>query len=180
MTHWLNRQDIYDGTIIRVSCADTQLAGQVQSFDIVTHHGGAAVVPWRGDGVLLVRQRRPVVDETLLEIPAGKLESADDDRAGRAQAELGEEIGYHAGRLIRVADFYVSPGYCTERITVFLGLDLEPTEARPEATEDIEVVEVSLDEVRRMLDEGRFRDGKTIIGLRELLAYLAREGERHE
>ncbi|HOU39771.1 MAG TPA: NUDIX hydrolase [Promineifilum sp.] len=175
MTHWLNKQDIYDGKIIRVSRAETRLAGQVQAFDIVSHHGGAAVVPWRGDCVLLVRQQRPVVDEALLEIPAGKLESADDDPAARAQAELGEEIGYHAGRLVPVATFYVSPGYCTERIAVFLGLDLEPTEANPEATEDIEIVEMPLDEARQMLDEGRFRDAKTIIGLRELLAYLARE-----
>ena len=178
MTQWLNRQDIYDGKIIRVSRAETLLAGQTQRFDIVSHHGGAAVVPWRGDCVLLVRQRRPVVDEPLLEIPAGKLESAGDDPAARAQAELGEEVGYHAGRLIPVANFYVSPGYCTERIAVFLGLDLEPTEARPEDTEDIEVVEMPLEEARRMLDAGSFRDGKTIIGLRELLAYLAREGEQ--
>lgn len=178
MTQWLNRQDIYDGKIIRVSRAETLLAGQTQCFDIVSHHGGAAVVPLRDGHVLLVRQRRPVVDESLLEIPAGKLESADDDPAARAQAELGEEIGYHAGRLIPVANFYVSPGYCTERIAVFLGLDLEPTEARPEDTEDIEVVEMQLSEARRMLDAGGFRDGKTIIGLRELLAYLAREGEQ--
>ena len=174
MTQWLNRQDIYEGKIIRVSRAETLLAGQTQRFDIVSHYGGAAVVPLRGDRVLLVRQRRPVVDESLLEIPAGKLESADDDPAARAQAELGEEVGYRAGRLLPVADFFVSPGYCTEHIVVFLGLELEPVEAEPEATEELEVVALSLDEVRRRLDEGRFRDGKTIIGLRELLAYLAR------
>ncbi len=178
MTDWHSLEPVYDGAIIRVSRAELRLRnGRLTRFDLVEHHGGAAVVPLLGDRVLLVRQRRPVVDEELLEIPAGKLESADDDPAARAQAELGEEVGYRAGRLIPVADFYVSPGYCTERIAVFLGLALEPVGAEPEATEDLETVALSLDEVRQRLDEHRFRDGKTIIGLRELLAYLARAEE---
>lgn len=173
MSHWIARRAVYDGAIIRVSAATRRLSnGETQPFDIVEHHGGVAVVPLLGDRVLLVRQPRPVTGETLLEIPAGKLEGPDDDVIARAQAELGEEVGYHAGRLIPAAEFYVSPGYCTERIHVYLGLDLAPVEAAPEATEEIERVELTLDEARRMLDERRFRDSKTIIGLRELLAYL--------
>lgn len=176
MSHWIRKQLVYDGTIIRVSAAAKQMPdGRSQPFDIVEHNGGVAVVPLLGDRVLLVRQPRPVAGETLLEIPAGKLEGPDDDVIARAQAELGEEVGYRAGRLIPAAEFYVSPGYCTERIHVFLGLDLEPVTAAPDATEEIEQVVLTLDEARRMLDERRFRDSKTIIGLRELLAYLERE-----
>lgn len=176
MSHWIARRAVYDGAIIRVSAATRRLSnGETQPFDIVEHHGGVAVVPLLGDRVLLVRQPRPVTGETLLEIPAGKLEGPDDDVIARAQAELGEEVGYRAGRLIPAAEFYVSPGYCTERIHVYLGLDLAPVEAAPEATEEIERVELTLDEARRMLDERRFRDSKTIIGLRELLAYLERQ-----
>ncbi|HRO91454.1 MAG TPA: hypothetical protein PLC06_13225, partial [Promineifilum sp.] len=80
-----------------------------------------------------------------------------------------------AGRLVPAAEFFVSPGYCTERIYVFLGLDLEPIAADPDADEEIERVELTLPEVRRMLDERQFHDSKTIIGLRELLAWLERE-----
>jgi ADP-ribose pyrophosphatase len=173
MGKWIIKRTVYDGTIIRVSAAEYRAAdGEVHPFDIVEHHGGVAVVPLLGDRVILVRQPRPVAGETLLEIPAGKLEGPDDDVAARAQAELGEEAGYRAGRLIPVAEFYVSPGYCTERIHVFLGLDLEPVAANPESSEEIELVELTLAEVRQMLAERRFRDSKTIIGLRELLAYL--------
>lgn len=176
MSHWIARRAVYDGAIIRVSAATRRLSnGETQPFDIVEHHGGVAVVPLLGDRVLLVRQPRPVTGETLLEIPAGKLEGPNDDAAARAQAELGEEVGYRAGQLIPVADFYVSPGYTTERIVVYLGLALQPVAATPEASEDIERVELSLDEVRRMLAAGEFHDSKTIIGLRELLAYVARE-----
>ena len=175
MGYWISKRLVYEGAIIRVSTATRQSAGGgAQPFDIVEHHGGVAVVPLLGDRVLLVRQPRPVAGESLLEIPAGKLEGPDDDVMARAQAELGEEVGYRAGRLIPAAEFYVSPGYCSERIHVFLGLDLTPVVAAPEETEEIERVEVTLDEARRMLDERRFRDSKTIIGLLELLAYLER------
>ena len=175
MGQWLTKRTVYNGAIIRVSAAEYRLpGGGAQPFDIVEHHGGVAVVPLLGDRVLLVRQPRPVAGESLLEIPAGKLEGPDDDVVARAQAELGEEVGYRAGRLVPAAEFFVSPGYCSERIHVFLGLDLTPVAAAPEATEEIERVEVTLDEARRMLDARRFRDSKTIIGLRELLAYLER------
>ena len=177
MAEWLEKKVEYEGTILTVKSAKARAGGGIVAFDIVEHHGGVAVVPLLGDRVILVRQPRPVVGQDLLEIPAGKLEGPDDDVAARAQAELGEEVGYRAGRLIPAAEFYVSPGYCTERIFVFLGLDLEEVESNMESTEEIERVELSLDEARRMLDERQFRDSKTIIGLRELLSYLDRGGK---
>ncbi len=175
MAEWLERETVYRGSIITVQRGRVRMnRGKVVAFDVVEHFGGVAVVPLLGDRVLLVRQPRPAAGESLLEIPAGKLEGPDDDILARAQAELSEEVGYRAGRLLPAAEFYVSPGYCTERIHVFLGLDLAPVDAAPEETEEIERVALTLGEVRRMLDERRFRDSKTIIGLRELLAYLDR------
>jgi ADP-ribose pyrophosphatase len=173
---WISKRTVYEGPIIRVLSGDVRLAnGHAHAFDVVEHHGGVAVVPLLGDRVLLVRQQRVVIGREMLEIPAGKLEGPDDDVAARAQAELGEEVGFRAGRLLPVAEFYVSPGYCTERITVFLGLDLVEVGVHPESTEDIEVVRLSLDEVRDRLDRHAFDDSKTIIGLRELFAYVARQ-----
>ena len=175
MDQWLHTTTVHKGTIITVKTATRLDAnGRVRPFDIVEHYGGVAVVPLLGDRVLLVRQPRPVAGRVMLEIPAGKLEGPDDDVVARAQAELGEEVGYRAGRLVPAAEFFVSPGYCTERIHVFLGFDLEPVAAAPEADEEIERVALTLSEVRRMLDERQFHDSKTIIGLRELLAWLER------
>ncbi len=173
MAEWLEKQTVYQGSILTLKRGRVRFrGGEIVPFDVVEHHGGVAVVPFLGDRVVLVRQPRPVVGRDLLEIPAGKLEGPDDDVVARAQAELSEEVGYRAGRLLPAAEFYVSPGYCTERIHVFLGLDLVEVGAAPEATEEIERVELTLDEVRRMLDGREFHDSKTIIGLRELLAYL--------
>ena len=180
MAEWIAKKTVYEGNILTVKSGRGRTGnGETVPFDIVEHAGGVAVVPLLGDSVLLVRQPRIVVGQDLLEIPAGKREGADDDLEARAQMELEEETGYRAGRLVRVADFFVSPGYCTERIVVFLGFDLTHVGAHPESSEDIEIVPLSLDEVRRMLDAGLFHDSKTIIGLRELLAYLERERLSH-
>ena len=191
MARWIDKKTVYEGSILTVKSGRVQMGnGEAVPFDIVEHAGGVAVVPLLlprpGDGidhsmgpsVLLVQQPRVVVAEELLEIPAGKREASDDDLMARAQAELEEETGYRAGRLVQVADFYVSPGFCTERIVVFLGFELTYVGAHPEATEEISVVRLPLDVVQHMLDEGRFHDSKTIIGLYALLAHLDRESRR--
>jgi ADP-ribose pyrophosphatase len=171
MAEWLAKTTIYEGAILSVASAYARIGDETVQFDIVEHNGGVAVVPLLAREVLLVRQPRIVVGESLLEIPAGKLEKGDDAES-RARAELEEETGYRAGRLEWADEFYVSPGYTTERIIIYLAFDLEFVGARPEATEEIELVRLPLEEVGQLLDEGRFRDGKTIIGLRQLLARL--------
>jgi len=177
MAEWVEKKTVYEGSILTVKSGRVLMDnGEAVAFDIVEHAGGVAVVPLLGQAVLMVRQPRMVVEQDLLEIPAGKREKGDDDLESRARAELEEETGYRAGRLVQVADFFVSPGFSTERIVVYLGFDLTHVGAHPESTEAIDVVRLPLDEMQRMLDEGRFHDSKTIIGLRELLAYLEREG----
>ena len=177
MAEWIDKKTVYEGSILTVKSGRLRMGnGEAVAFDIVEHAGGVAVVPLLGETVLLVRQPRMVVEQDLLEIPAGKREGADDDPEARARAELEEETGYRAGRLVQAADFFVSPGFTTERILVYLGFDLTHVGAHPESTEEIALVQLPLDEARRMLDAGRFHDSKTIIGLRELLAYLDREG----
>lgn len=173
MVEWVDKKTVFEGSILTVKTGRVLTAGgESVAYDIVEHAGGVAVVPLLDDSVLLVRQPRVAVEQNLLEIPAGKLERGDDNPAERAQAELGEEIGYRAGRLELVADFFVSPGFSTERILIFLAFDLEHVGAHPESTEDLQLVRLPLAEVRRMLDAREFRDSKTIIGLRELLAHL--------
>lgn len=176
MAEWVEKKTVYEGSILTVKSGRVLMDnGEAVAFDIVEHAGGVAVVPLLGQAVLMVRQPRMVVEQDLLEIPAGKREKGDDDLESRARAELEEETGYRAGRLVQVADFFVSPGFSTERIVVYLGFDLTYVGAHPEATEEIAVVRLPLAEVTRMLNEGRFRDSKTIIGLYALLAHLHQE-----
>lgn len=175
MVEWVDKKTVFEGSILTVKTGRVLTAGgESVAYDLVEHAGGVAVVPLLDDSVLLVRQPRLAVEQDLLEIPAGKLEGDGDDPVERAQAELAEEIGYRAGRLELVADFFVSPGFSTERIFVFLAFDLEYVGAHPESTEELQLVRLPLAELRRMLDTHEFHDSKTIIGLRELLAYLDR------
>ncbi len=123
----------------------------------------------------MIRQFRIAIGRELIELPAGRLEP-DEDPLSCAGRELEEEIGYRTGRLIPLASYFSSVGFSNERMYLFLALDLEKTERRLEADERIREVIMPLGEVREKLVNQEFEDLKTIIGLREALAYL--EGSR--
>ena len=105
--------------------------------EVVEHAEVVAIVPIDSDGnVLLVRQYRLPAAEALLEIPAGGVDDGESVEDA-AQRELQEETGYRAERLDRIGGFFVSPGYCTEFIHVFLATDLSRGSGRGDEDEDI-------------------------------------------
>jgi len=141
--------------------------------DIVRHPGAVSVVPLLDDGrVVMVRQYRAAIDAELIEIPAGKRDVPGEAPDLTAQRELGEEVGYRARELIKLAEFHNSPGFSDEHSFVFLGSGLEPTEIALDGVEErhMKVFEVPLTDALQMVFDGRITDGKTIIGL--LLAKL--------
>ena len=109
----------------------------------------------------------------MLEIPAGRLEPNEEPMRCAAR-ELEEEIGFKAGKLIPLASYFASVGNSNERMYLFLALDLEKTERHLEDDERIREVVMSLETVKEKLAKQEFEDSKTIIGLREALAYLER------
>jgi ADP-ribose pyrophosphatase len=138
--------------------------GTVKQFDALLHPGAVAIVAVDGDRVLLERQYRPVVGEWLYEIPAGTLEPGEEPEE-TARRELEEETGYRPGRLVKLVEFYSSPGVSTEKLIVFLADRLSRGRQRLEEDELIEVEWVRLSEALDMIRDGRIRDAKTIIGL---------------
>jgi ADP-ribose pyrophosphatase len=145
--------------------------GRLVHREVVEHDGGVGVVPVLEDRVILVRQFRIACGRDVIEIPAGRIEG-DEDPAHRARCELEEEVGYRAGRLVHVATCYPSPGYTNQVDYIYLAFDMEKTEQKLEHEEQVELVEVPLCELAQRLAHREFDDGKTIIGLRELLARL--------
>lgn len=140
--------------------------------DIVVHPGSAVVVPVFDDHtVALVRQYRHAAGEYLLEIPAGSLENGEDPQAA-ALRELEEEIGYRAGKLEKLAEFYVSPGFLTEKIHLFLASELTESAQKLDDDEIVEIVRVPIPEALDMIHKGAIQDAKSMVGL--LLA-----NERH-
>ena len=163
-------QFIYRGRIVDLSLEEHRLPdGRSASFEIIRHSGGAAVLPVLDDGrIVLIRQYRAAVGQTLWEIPAGRLEPGE-DAAACVLRELREEAGYLAGDLEKLGDLYPAVGYSDELIHLYLARDLVPVPRAPEPDEVIETFVLPIEDVRGMLRRGEIRDAKTQLAL---LLYL--------
>jgi ADP-ribose pyrophosphatase len=133
--------------------------------EVVTHSGGAGGLPIFEDGrVALVRQYRHPAKRELLEIPAGKLEPGESAESCAAR-EIEQEIGWRPGRMQLLADFYSTPGFCGEQLTVFLATELTPSQQELDHDEFVEIVYLSLAEAVDRAWRNEFADSKTIIAL---------------
>jgi ADP-ribose pyrophosphatase len=136
--------------------------GFVSDVEIVRHPGAVTIVPVDESGAIwFVRQYRHPVGETLLELPAGTLEP-DEAPAVTAAREIREEIGMTAKELKELGSFYVSPGYSTENMVVYLATGLSPAPLEQDLGEQIVVEKYPLGAVYAMIDEGKIRDAKTL------------------
>jgi ADP-ribose pyrophosphatase len=163
----------YEGRTVEVRSERVELPnGHQVELDVVHHPGAAAVVALDGDGsLLMVRQYRHTVGGWLLEVPAGKL-SAGEDPASCARRELEEEAGVRAATLRELGSIFVSPGFCDERIWLFLATDLVPTEQRLEADEVLAVERVPLAEAERRALDGELVDAKSTVAILRAAALL--------
>jgi ADP-ribose diphosphatase len=140
-------------------------------FEVVRHPGAAAVLPVTPNGdVLLVRQFRPAIRRSLMEIPAGVLDVDGEDPLGCAARELFEETGYRHRSLEFLGGIYTSAGFVDEYIHLFEAWTGDRQEGSPE--EGIEVLRRPLDEMVAAARAGRVRDAKTAVAL--LLAGVRR------
>jgi len=161
----LETRKIYSGRVVALRIDRVMLpSGRKSIREVVEHRGAVAAIPVKGDKIILIRQYRYPVDEVIYEIPAGTREKNETPDETMAR-ELEEEIGYRAGKLTHLFTFYSTPGFTTEKISIYLAEELEPVERRPEHDENIEVVEVEKERIPEMIKNGEIRDGKTIAAL---------------
>jgi len=154
------RGRVFDITVDEVTEGDT-----TYKREVVHHPGSAVIVPVFDDGtVALVRQYRHPAVKYLLEVPAGTLRRGEVPEIGAAR-ELEEELGVVAANLTKLTEFFVSPGFCEEKMWVYLATDLTETKQQLEDDEIIEVVRVPLSQALNMISSGEIEDAKTIIGL---------------
>lgn len=161
----VSSQKIFEGRVFKVT-VDTIREGKLTYQREVVHHGGSAViVPVFDDGtVVLVRQYRHPTVRYLLEVPAGTLASGERPEAGAAR-ELEEELGLRAARLEKLSEFFVSPGFCEEKMWIYLATGLTEGQQSPEDDEVLEVVRMPIADALEMITSGEIQDAKTIIGL---------------
>jgi 8-oxo-dGDP phosphatase len=177
----LDRETVYEGGIISLTRDRVSMPGGGDSIrDVVRHPGAVAVVALDDqERIVLVRQYRHPVGEHLWELPAGLRDADGELPELTARRELAEEALLAAGRWSLLADIYNSPGFCDERVLVYLAEDLSDT-PRPEGFVveheelDMTLERLPLAEAVRWVADGRIRNGSSVVGV--LAAAAARAG----
>lgn len=161
----ISSEKIYSGKIFDVSL-DRIREGEIEyEREIVSHDGSAVIVPVFADKtVALVKQYRHAAGKYLWEIPAGSLEKDENPEEG-ARRELEEEVGATAGKIELLSEFYVSPGFLSEKMFVFLATELTETAQNLEADELIEIEKFTFERAFEMIRRNEIEDAKTIVGL---------------
>lgn len=162
---FLKREQIYDGRVLNVVCDTVRLPdGKEATRELCLHIGAVAVLPLLSDKtVILEKQYRHAHGRVMLEIPAGKLNSKDEDRLKAAKRELREETGAVAKKWTELGMLIPTPAIVNEKIWMFLAEDIEFTDTELDDDEFIDVVRIPLDELCKMVMRGEVADAKTQI-----------------
>lgn len=161
----ISTESIYKGRIFEVSLDSIRENGIEYKREIISHNGSAVIVPvFADETVALVKQYRHAAGKYLWEIPAGSLEKGEDAKEGAAR-ELEEEIGVTAKTIEKLSEFYVSPGFLSEKMFVFMATDLTETAQNLEDDELIEVQRFTFAAAFEMIRRHEVEDAKTIVGL---------------
>jgi ADP-ribose pyrophosphatase len=161
----LDAEEVYHGRIIDVSVYTVRERDKTYKREVVHHPGGAGVVAVFDDQTIaLVKQYRQPPVRYVLELPAGRLSPPERPEECAAR-ELEEEIGVRAGRMEKLAEFFTTPGFCEEKLWVYLATDLTETQQSLEEDEFVEIIRVSFERAVEMIADGEIEDAKTIIGV---------------
>ncbi len=168
----LSSEYVYNGKVIDVKRDDVLVANGHKSVrEVVEHSGGVVILALKGDKILTVKQYRYPLKDVSIELPAGKLERGEEpDYASKR--ELEEETGYIAKDWKSLGYIYTSPGFCDEKLYLYLAKDLTYKKQNPDEDEILEPDEVSKEEILRMIDTGVINDSKTICAIMRAREYL--------
>jgi ADP-ribose pyrophosphatase len=162
---FIDSKKIFEGRVFNVTVDTVREGEQTYVREVVHHPGSAVILPVFEDGTIaLVKQYRHPAVKYLLELPAGTLNDQERPEVGAAR-ELEEELGLVAGRLEKLSEFFISPGFLSEKMWLYLATELRQTEQKLEDDEAIEIVRLSIDRALQMITDGEIEDAKTIIGL---------------
>ena len=161
----LDSVKIFSGRVFEVTVDTIQEGNVTYQREVVHHPGSAVIIPVFEDYTVgLVRQYRHPAVRYLLEAPAGTLHGNERPDVGAAR-ELEEELGLVAGNLEKLTEFFVSPGFCEEKMWIYLATELTTTTQRLEDDEILDVVRIPFSQALEMITDGEIEDAKTIIGL---------------
>jgi ADP-ribose pyrophosphatase len=158
------RKEVYKSKIFTVVEEEAKDPGGFHIERSIVRHGGSAVmlVVDDRDRVLLVKQFRLPAEKDLWEIPAGRLDPGEKPLQ-TAKRELMEETGYSAKKWKKLAAYWPSPGFLSEKMHLFLATDLTQGKAAPMEDERIEMQWFKKKELAKLIRDGKIEDGKTLL-----------------
>ncbi|MHC5253048.1 NUDIX domain-containing protein [Listeria kieliensis] len=167
----LREKTWFEGRVVKLVTADVELPdGTTGSREIVKHPGAVAILPICDSGkLLLVEQYRKPLEKAIVEIPAGKIEPSEDKEITAAR-ELEEETGHVAGTLSYLTSFYTAPGFSDELLHIYVARDLKKLQHQRPLDEDefVNILEVTLDEAKQLVEQQVIYDAKTVYAIQYL------------
>lgn len=172
----IKSEEIFKGRVITLKKETVLLPnGEEAGREIVLHPGGVAILPLDDNGdVFVVRQYRRPFDDILLEIPAGKLNYGEDHFECGVR-ELEEETGLTASKYDYLGEFYVTPGFCREKIHLYLARGLKKGEMHLDEDEFLEVEKIPFENLINMVMTNEIKDAKTAIAILKTKIFLENE-----
>lgn len=154
---------IYKGKIINLRKDTAILPNEREATrEVVEHKGGVCVLPMTDEGeIIFVRQFRYPYMEELLEIPAGKRDSFDEEPLECGKRELREETGAESDNFVFLGKLYPSPGYVNEVIYMYYADNLKYGKDNPDEDEFLDVVKIPFEKAVEMVLDGSIKDAKT-------------------
>ena len=175
----IERKEILHGRVLHVTVdtveIDDGMGGEKKTAtrEAVWHFGACAILPVTDDGkIILVRQYRYAAAQPMLEVPAGKIEHDGESPDLCAERELEEETGFTSKNIKPLGYVYTSPGFCNERIFLYLATDLKKGHQHLDDDEFMNLEFYTPDEVEKLIDNNEIVDAKTIANFQKAKKYL--------
>lgn len=163
----ISSENVFDGVLLHVKKDEVELPnGHRATREWIKHQGASSVIPILPDNqIILVRQYRYPIGQVTLEVPAGKLDSPDEDPLVCAKRELSEETGYTAGKIWKLTTIATTVGFTNEVIHLYAATDLISGKQHPDEDEFINAVKIPLTAAMQLVETGKIIDSKTIISI---------------
>ncbi len=174
-----SRHELHAGAVVNLGLETVRLpSGEILALEIVRHSGGVVVIAMdNARKICMLRQFRHAAGGWIWELPAGLLE-AQEEPVSTAHRELKEETGCTATDMISLGSVLTTPGFCNERLHIFVAPDAQRGTAEPEAHEQLEAHWLTVEEAVSMAQDGTIHDAKTIAALFRFQGWLKRRGAR--